>query len=153
MCGEEAVGTGCTAADWGSPPHVRGRVRRTQQPPEGAGITPACAGKRRSSAGCCASSGDHPRMCGEEAVVKPYVQSKTGSPPHVRGRAGRVPDYCRMPGITPACAGKRPCGIVVLLPAGDHPRMCGEEAVSMIYAFADEGSPPHVRGRGGGFGG
>ena len=25
--------------------------------------------------------------------------------------------------------------------------MCGEEAVTLLYAMADEGSPPHVRGR------
>ena len=53
-------------------------------------------------------------------------------------------DGCR---ITPACAGKRACG---LAPAGarkDHPRVCGEKLAFSPVFVRELGSPPRVRGK------
>ena len=49
--------------------------------------------------------------------------------------------------ITPARAGKSPTTAGSPQRHRDHPRMRGEECVSMLYAMADQGSPPHARGR------
>ena len=86
-------------------------------------------------------------MCGEEELRHKKRYARGGSPPHVRGRAVEALGEKPMGRITPACAGKRlpPWGRES--PCQDHPRMCGEEAVTLLYAMADEGSPPHVRGR------
>ena len=110
MCGEERVTPYSFPRSHGSPPHVRGRGRYEAGKLNPKRITPACAGKRRSPVGAGAQSGDHPRMCGEEAVVKPSVQSLTGSPPHVRGRVRHTGGIQHGQGITPACAGKRLSG-------------------------------------------
>ena len=114
-----------------------------------AGITPAYAGKSLPAEGRGRWSGDHPRVCGEEPVLRAQVWALQGSPPRVRGRAsealGNLPDVR----ITPARAGKRApltsgCGLL-----WDHPRACGEESCHRSSALARLGSPPRVRGRAG----
>ena len=54
-------------------------------------------------------------------------------------------------GITPAYAGKRPDGYVVLAPSGDHPRVCGEKPTQRSTGSVRPGSPPRMRGKGDGF--
>ena len=51
-------------------------------------------------------------------------------------------------GITPAYAGKRPDGYVVLAPSGDHPRVCGEKPTRPFSQAPARGSPPRMRGKG-----
>ena len=46
MCGEKYCWTLIACLNWGSPPHVRGKVLATQPQYLILGITPACAGKR-----------------------------------------------------------------------------------------------------------
>ena len=75
------------------------------------------------------------------------------TPPHAGitpARAGKSVRGLKNPpsiGITPARAGKSLCAAGVSGTRWDHPRMCGEEAVTMLYAMADQGSPPRMRGR------
>ena len=107
MCGEEVEDLEVDNVDQGSPPHVRGRDGGGLHAVDRQGITPACAGKRQGRALQRALAWDHPRMCAEEAVANPIVQSSRGSPPHVRGRVGEGHEAIKVIGITPACAGKR----------------------------------------------
>ena len=70
-----------------------------------------------------------------------------GSPPRVRGKDAVLFYMADPVGITPACAGKsrfqsRPRPV-----AGDHPRVCGEKAVSVFIRLLHTGSPPRVRGK------
>ena len=51
----------------GSPPRMRGKVDLSLKVVRVLGITPACAGKRRSVAAAARSRRDHPRVCGEKA--------------------------------------------------------------------------------------
>ncbi len=71
VCGEKAVNGVRVVVGPGSPPRVRGKVRRVSRTHCAVGITPACAGKR----GCCMRSsrrpGDHPRVCGEKTKKSP----------------------------------------------------------------------------------
>ena len=53
--------------------------------------------------------------------------------------------------ITPACAGKRPCGSSSHRLCRDHPRMCGEKSVTLADDAFLLGSLPRVRGKGCGF--
>ena len=48
MCGEKMAGDGDLTAETGSPPRVRGKVRKAKKKEGQIRITPACAGKRRS---------------------------------------------------------------------------------------------------------
>ena len=91
----------------GSPPPVRGKA--VNQIVEGAtnGITPACAGKRAFTDEFTFFWKDHPRVCGEKVFWFHQLRSGRGSPPRVRGKAGRMFCHRRSDRITPACAGKR----------------------------------------------
>ena len=49
-------------------------------------------------------------------------------------------------GITPACAGNTATIKNLSAVARDHPRMCGEHLLFMMFTNIIMGSPPHVRG-------
>ena len=50
-------------------------------------ITPAYAGKRRSSVSLMTNMRDHPRLCGEKEWSSSADQTAAGSPPPMRGKA------------------------------------------------------------------
>lgn len=66
-------------------------------------------------------------MCGEKKVMRGAKDKRMGSPPHVRGKAGRRTSCTGIQRITPACAGKSPLRLF-----------------DRLYC---SGSPPHVRGK------
>ena len=111
------------------------------------GITPAYAGKRCRTSRAARSSWDHPRMCGEKKKVQKMQAGPRGSPPHVRGKEVHVRRWQADSGITPAYAGKSSPGLSDMHANGDHPRMCGEKARTLIVEDEPQGSPPHVRGK------
>ena len=90
----------------GSPPRVRGKgpSRRTHRFCRR--ITPACTGKSVNRDRPALHRQDHPRVCGEKQKKRALYLRSLGSPPRVRGKAGkdRVSGTSRR--ITPACAGK-----------------------------------------------
>ena len=49
--------------------------------------------------------------------------------------------------ITPACAGKRDNTGHIRHPIRDHPRVCGEKWVPLVFSFSVQGSPPRMRGK------
>ena len=65
----------------------------------------------------------------------------------MRGKPHPRPVCPRVPGITPACAGKTCCGLCPSLWYGDHPRVCGENITTPALHAASAGSPPRVRGK------
>ncbi len=128
MCGEKFSGASTQLRCWGSPPHVRGKVRAVISHFSLFGITPACAGKSRHPRSVTFALWDHPRMCGEKFSLCLWMAKTWGSPPHVRGKVHRIKS--------------------ILSSHWDHPRMCGEKGrVSAPLVFMT-GSPPHVRGKG-----
>ena len=70
------------------------------------GITPACAGKSPPESDFAGHRWDHPRVCGEKAIIDALKRIGAGSPPRMRGKASRVVRAFSLSGITPACAGK-----------------------------------------------
>ena len=112
MCGENPMFRQSWLHRAGSPPHVRGKLGFFWARWFKCGITPACAGKTQLI-----------------PLIAPLI---TGSPPHVRGKlfAGKDIDGGR--GITPACAGKTARHCDTISPTRDHPRMCGENANSLL---------------------
>ena len=130
----------------GSPPHARGAVARSLLRHSKHGITPACAG---SSFRCIrpeVRARDHPRMRGEQGVFEPDKKPLQGSPPHARGAGSQKYFRCRLPGITPACAGSSPVCCQHIHHQGDHPRMRGEQLRHSWQPRPRMGSPPHARG-------
>ena len=132
----------------GSPPHGRGKDAEFVVTVAGGGITPAWAGKSRTSTGSCHFWEDHPRMGGEKPVAMHSLTTKAGSPPRGRGKGWPPPPLGLSPRITPAWAGKSTALIPGLACARDHPRVGGEKAACWSAGRADTGSPPRGRGKG-----
>ena len=137
-----------TEAKPGSPPHMRGKVHSDHGTTGQIGITPAHAGKRILHIHPVFPCRDHPRTCGEKSALTFWRNGRTGSPPHMRGKVDDHSILILNCGITPAHAGKSltprfrvPCN-------GDHPRTCGEKRSRGGDNLLEQGSPPHMRGKG-----
>ena len=105
MCGEHQVRDTMYGTTQGSSPHVRGARIQAVVQRRGGGIIPACAGSTCTFSTICVIRRDHPRMCGEHAVIVNFVGGLPGSSPHVRGAPKRAMVNTRSNGIIPACAG------------------------------------------------
>ena len=134
----------------GSPPRVRGKDSIRQRVVGQLRITPACAGKRYAVGMSEIASEDHPRVCGEKGVQRLQSCRFLGSPPRVRGKGTHGLYSRRFPRITPACAGKSLSGLLMMSCSKDHPRVCGEKLFYRGGRAHLPGSPPRVRGKGGG---
>ena len=131
----------------GSPPHMRGKVKRHSKGRQCGGITPAHAGKRRENEPARSLSQDHPRTCGEKRKAQTFLSWRKGSPPHMRGKAPAQRWTILPPGITPAHAGKRLSLAYRFGALQDHPRTCGEKKWLDFGHVPVKGSPPHMRGK------
>ena len=127
VCGEKTISSCRIRRNSGSPPRVRGKVQLIQPLVLCIGITPAYAGK--SGVPCCSTrlSWDHPRVCGEKWPPSKAHRLGGGSPPRVRGKDRRAERTGRIPGITPAYAGKSWSRRAESRKKRDHPRVCGEK--------------------------
>ncbi len=125
---------------------MRGEACFEMQVRTSAGITPACAGRSVLPLSVCRRPGDHPRVCGEKPEQQGLTQGQQGSPPRVRGEAKCRCGPVELPGITPACAGRRTQSYGEKVTSRDHPRVCGEKAIGALWVILSAGSPPRVRG-------
>ena len=127
MCGEKLAFFVFCPYVLGSPPHVRGKALFIKNHFPFVGITPACAGKRCTCCYACPRPTDHPRTCGEKAVLDMCSCHSLGSPPHMRGKVRFSLPIGPPSGITPAHAGKRAAACRTSPAVRDHPRTCGEK--------------------------
>ena len=110
VCGEKRQsGARSCPLTQGSPPRVRGKVISClQRGFAQSGSPPRMRGKDLLPASVRRCTRDHPRVCGEKCtfLAGRYICFE-GSPPRMRGK-DLLPALCGVvPGITPACAGKR----------------------------------------------
>ena len=146
-CGENDESAVLDAINTGSPPQVRGKHFNDGRLYEFRGITPAGAGKTAMGDNKRMTQRDHPRRCGENAVPQPVYIIKPGSPPQVRGKLSLKISRIMPTGITPAGAGKTPIWAICFSGDEDHPRRCGENALTKVRFAPSKGSPPQVRGK------
>ena len=107
LCGEKVIPSERFTWAAGSPPPMRGKGLVVFKQFSGNGITPAYAGKRKSLGLTVYLHVDHPRLCGEKAMLVCLRRISTGSPPPMRGKAAEIMKGLQEYGITPAYAGKR----------------------------------------------
>ena len=127
VCGEKGQPVPAAGLSEGSPPRMRGKVKKTQKGIQSAGITPACAGKSLREMAFTVPVQDHPRTCGEKAWKDISGWSQPGSPPHMRGKDCVCRRGFAFRTITPAHAGKRHGSCHRMHRIWDHPRTCGEK--------------------------
>ena len=127
--GEKFSETSLSLHHSGSPPPTRGKAAFLCPHSSARRITPAHAGKRKTTTLRIQPSKDHPRPRGEKPALFICSIIKWGSPPPTRGKAGAWPHAPRISGITPAHAGKRYRQKRVDPVARDHPRPRGEKAI------------------------
>ena len=65
----------------------------------------------------------------------------------MRGKGGLAGDELSRDGITPAYAGKSTEREDKVAERKDHPRICGEKALTLRFWGPPSGSPPHMRGK------
>ena len=130
----------------GSPPRGRGKAPTWSSPIYRTRITPAWAGKSFHPAGRWQTVRDHPRMGGEKFRTASVRATRSGSPPHGRGKGLRQLSGVAHHRSTPAWAGKSiRCTSTTRL-IRDHPRMGGEKMTRRYSSVPVPGSP--LRGRG-----
>ena len=126
-CGEKAQAGEFVTREEGSPPRMRGKACLACLRGHVVRITPAHAGKRFPGRLGCNHGKDHPRACGEKAILLLHLHGIQGSPPRMRGKVGKILADSYGTGITPAHAGKSIVFVSVALRFQDHPRACGEK--------------------------
>ena len=131
----------------GSSPRVRGKLWNAVKDIFGNGLIPACAGKTPAACPGREQSQAHPRVCGENAESLRKGMRTVGSSPRVRGKPRRLTGRAPHRGLIPACAGKTAQIYLLDYGARAHPRVCGENRVTVMSDGSNEGSSPRVRGK------
>ena len=93
-------------------------------------ITPADAGKTVVFLFYTTMCRDHPRGCGENIVIVSRRVAALGSPPRMRGKLVLIAAFYVRHRITPADAGKTVGASESVFSDKDHPRGCGENALT-----------------------
>ena len=93
---------------------------------------------------------DHPRGCGDKGEASARPVSADGSPPRMRGQVCGDGTLNRRIRITPADAGTSCATEGNEKREKDHPRGCGDKRQRHCYVLSPVGSPPRMRGQGGG---
>ena len=147
VCGENAIPSHHANGYPGSSPRVRGKLTVPRQAGKSFRLIPACAGKTNVLVLKLSHRGAHPRVCGENFLVSPYVERQLGSSPRVRGKLTRFTADDAGPGLIPACAGKTFPQRHRSNQPGAHPRVCGENGNKAGNGAQVAGSSPRVRGK------
>ena len=126
---------------------MRGKLKRQAVFKLDSRITPADAGKTRSTSPRMGFCWDHPRGCGENTLIVLLKPLTVGSPPRMRGKQGEGRYQPSLTRITPADAGKTLRTTIICSDVKDHPRGCGENAFGLSQALSLSGSPPRMRGK------
>ena len=140
----------CRLGSWwsrGSPPLARERHEHYQGREPEFGITPACAGTTSNSSVVSGSIRDHPRLRGNDMIMRTRKIFSVGSPPLARERQVYFLHFTGLERITPACAGTTYFWLLYQPPAQDHPRLRGNDLSDFSEETQDLGSPPLARER------
>ena len=145
-CGELQVQRHLDLPRAGSSPRMRGTLGHDGVHHLGLRIIPAHAGNSLSAWKYRRRRSDHPRACGELAVIWASVSPCPGSSPRMRGTLADDLDAASPHRIIPAHAGNS--GPSSDLPTGpsDHPRACGELVGGNSPFSCATGSSPRMRG-------
>ena len=106
VCGKDSAAYNQRMYQMGSPPRMRERHFKAILPFYDSGITPAYAGKTRTTVAILTLTRDHPRVCGKDSHTNAPLCVFAGSPPRMRERRRINFQHINLHRITPAYAGK-----------------------------------------------
>ena len=109
---------------------------------------PACAGNSCSIHDVYSLPAVHPRVCGEQLDDDIGIVIVRGSSPRVRGTGDAVHGNSACTRFIPACAGNSCQPNPATRRQTVHPRVCGEQSMSISTSSLHFGSSPRVRGTG-----
>ena len=89
----------------------------------------------------------HPRVCGEDFMADDLGEALEETPPRMRGRRDLCAVRAVAEGNTPAYAGKTALSARHLIASEKHPRVCGEDCLSLPRVSRLAETPPRMRGR------
>ena len=146
-CGANVTAMCANRPDYGSSPHMRGKLRALPWPDGSRRIIPAHAGQTPKSNTSYPTRSDHPRTCGANLSGRQQGSERFGSSPHMRGKHAHNPQRIQNKGIIPAHAGQTNRACIRNAVAWDHPRTCGANSRSPVFIGRVSGSSPHMRGK------
>ena len=147
MCGENNGSELSRFSPTGSSPRVRGKRAGGVNEPDRDGLIPACAGKTGTRKYGRNHAWAHPRVCGENGLLRCARPRSLGSSPRVRGKPFTSSSFTIAARLIPACAGKTAATRRRKTPRRAHPRVCGENGGRTGGLSAVPGSSPRVRGK------
>ncbi len=146
------VGGEQTCARWkpifanGSSPRGRGTAVPVPREYVPIRFIPAWAGNSAARTRPLQDYAVHPRVGGEQALIRNVTPSDAGSSPRGRGTGRRELDVFRFARFIPAWAGNRSNGTRRASINAVHPRVGGEQPQSAASATSQPGSSPRGRG-------
>ena len=145
-CGEHPATPATAGTAPGSSPRMRGTPVGSQGVETSPGIIPAHAGNTRLPDASGMTGRDHPRACGEHALIGSRRHRPSGSSPRMRGTLVEHMHIGPVRGIIPAHAGNTQLATEVSAQPWDHPRACGEHSLCVLSVAESSGSSPRMRG-------
>ena len=147
VCGENWVVPPNCPTSWGTSPRMRGKRRHSDLSGAYDRNIPAYAGKTNPRVRFCVAGPEHPRVCGENVSVSGAVIKLKGTSPRMRGK----PEHPCFLGLLqrniPAYAGKTTTTPSMTNPCSEHPRVCGENRLTMFCRRSFCGTSPRMRGK------
>src|SRR5690606_14699058 len=130
--GEDYAPCRTTCSLIGTPPRRRGGRAAPVHDVPGDRNTPASAGRTTAAPSASSRASEHPRVGGEDSVVRSSSVRGCGTPPRRRGgRHERLPRD-RGPRNTPASAGRTTTGRPARPRSSEHPRVGGEDVSNLV---------------------
>ena len=131
----------------GTPPRMRGRHLLADRLGQQRRNTPADAGTTVWPRPGPGDDPEHPRGCGDDALLAVGAAVSYGTPPRMRGRPH--PQHRRPVALrnTPADAGTTSPSRCSSWPRPEHPRGCGDDVKLAFVHSSNPGTPPRMRGR------
>ena len=148
VCGEQASVGYLSDFVCGSSPRVRGTGIENLISKDPNRFIPACAGNSHRLVDRYNQQPVHPRVCGEQDSIRRVPLSLVGSSPRVRGTAHFFWGSTNWKRFIPACAGNSKGKTSCRASQSVHPRVCGEQSLSVSTTSSPFGSSPRVRGTG-----
>ena len=145
-CGEHEHRAVTPPVTQGSSPRLRGTLSVRHCVTNPRGIIPALAGNTTVPTIAPSFHRDHPRACGEHYRLCSLGYLSMGSSPRLRGTLSCRAARTWPTGIIPALAGNTRVSSHLRSPPWDHPRACGEHALSSCRQIGKTGSSPRLRG-------